>query len=94
MPNRIKHDLHIKDAKVRRCRFGSIRIGQVFYANGRWWQKKTRRTAVRADDSSRDSIYYRQATMIRVLEEGTKERKPPDGVSFDEFMNESVLPLI
>jgi hypothetical protein len=91
MPSLIQAGMRIQDVKYWRTRFKTVRINQVFYAEGRWWQKRTTRTAIPADDTSNKPRFFRSAQMIRVLDETKPLLKPVPGISYDEFIARSAL---
>jgi hypothetical protein len=91
MPNLVRPGMSIKDVKCWRTRFKSVRINQVFYAEGTWWQKRTTRTAVPADCDSIKPRHFRAAQMIRVLDETKPLLNPVPGISYDEFIVRSAL---
>lgn len=91
MPELINAEIRIKDVAHRRTRFKNVRINQIFYAHGRWWQKRTTRTAVRADDRSTEFERFRDAQMIRVFDETQPLSRPVRGLSYDEFIIRSSL---
>jgi hypothetical protein len=91
MPSLVQDGLSIKDVSWRRCKFKAVRIGQIFYSYGRWWQKRTTRTGVRADDSSSEYEFFRGAQSVRVFDETKPLLRPVPGLSYDEFISQSAL---
>lgn len=89
MPNLIEYGTRIQDVNHRRCRFKQVRIGQLFYAERRWYQKVTARTVVRADDKESARTFFRGGVMVRVLDE-TRPRRVNAGLTYDEFINQSL----
>jgi hypothetical protein len=100
MPSLVSRDLLIASVGHRRIWFDNVRIGQIFYAqascdlSGRWWQKITLRTAVRADETGKEKCYFKKRARVRVFDETRALRVKGvelKGLSFDEFVNSSSL---
>lgn len=91
MPNLVGEGLSIKDVRARYVPFRRVRHLQVFYAQGRWWQKRTKRTAIRADDNSTEYAYFRLEQQVRVFDETKPLLQQVPGISFEEFIRRSAL---
>ena len=91
MPVLIDKSFSIHRVPHRRTRFTTLRVGQIFYAHGRWWQKATTRTATRADTTENEFQWFKGRQMIRTLDEDRPSINPSAGLSYDEFMSHSAL---
>lgn len=91
MPKLVQDMLCIQDVPHRRCRFRLVRIGQIFCSKGRWWQKRTARTAMCADAVSTETQWFKGETSVRVLDETRPLLKPAKGLSYEEFMVRAAL---
>lgn len=90
MPELVPGGLSIHAVQWRRCRFKNVRIGQIFFADGRWWHKRTLRTGIRADDRSDEFSHFRGERMVRVFDEA-KPLMRLKGLSYEEFIRQSAL---
>ena len=89
MPELVIGGLRIQDVRARRIPFRRVRINQIFYAEGRWYQRISPRKGMRADTADTEAVHFKQATIVRVLaEDGGKLRQR--GMSYDEFINQAV----
>jgi len=91
MPNLVQQGLRIQDVQSKRTRFKHIRIGQIFYVGGRWYQKRTSMTAIPADEPSDDKTRFKFGKWIRVFDETAPPYRPLTGLSYDEFMSDAAL---
>lgn len=91
MPNLVQTGLRIQDVYSRRCRFKCVRLGQIFYAGGRWWQKRSVFTAIIADELSDQKQRFTFNKWVRVFDETAPPYRPLAGASYEEFMNDSAL---
>jgi hypothetical protein len=91
MPELINPSIRIHDLAHWRTRFKNVRINQLFYSRQRWWQKRTSRTAIRADDRSNEFAFFKGEQMIRVFDESRPMLNPVSGLSYEEFINRSAL---
>lgn len=87
MPNLVATGLSIRDVRARRTQFKRVRIGQVFYSEGRWYQRRSPRTAIRADVSEMETLHFLQATWVRVFDETKPTERRLHGMTFEEFIN-------
>jgi hypothetical protein len=77
------------DRPSKRTRFSALELNRVFCFKGAWYQKRTKRTARRADCDNDGTTYFALATMVYVLlEEALPAR---EGLSYEEFMNQQLL---
>ena len=86
MPNLVVDGLKIADVRARRTQFRRVRIGQIFYADYRWYQRKSAQKAIRADIRETEIVHFRQKTWVRVFDEAMPMRRRIIGKSFDEFI--------
>lgn len=84
MPNLVAFGLSLQDCKTRRLKFRSVELDRVFYYKGKWYQRKTSRTARRADCDDNSTEWFPLNTMVYVLEEGLHSRD--NDLTFEEFM--------
>lgn len=89
MPELIRPGTLISSVKHRRCQFKSVRIGQIFYSEYRWYQRRSKLTAVRADDLSQERVRFHLTTMIRVMDEAAPAKPAPATMTYEEFMRHS-----
>lgn len=89
MPNLVAAGLSIRDVRARKTQFKRVRIGQIFYSERRWYQRKSPRTAIRADVSEVERVYFLQTTWVRVFDETKPTHRRLKGMSFDEFINQA-----
>jgi len=89
MPNLVAQGLGIRNARVRRVAFKDVRIGQIFYSNTRWYQRRTKQKAWPADCPDTDHVHFRQTMMVWVLDETLPSRRARQGMTFDEFINQA-----
>ena len=86
MPNLVTPGLAIRDVRARRIPFRRVRMGQIFYAEGRWYQRRSKQKAVRADVKELETIHFRQATIVRVFDERSPTQRRVTGPTYEEFI--------
>jgi hypothetical protein len=91
MPNLVQPDLRIRDVSARRTPFKRVRIGAIFYSEKRWYQRKSARTAVRADEVGYEIVHFKFAKTVWVFDEQAPTRRQLNGISYEEFIQESSL---
>ena len=91
MPNLVPAGLSIRDVSARRVTFRKVRIGQVFYSNYRWYQRRSPNTAWRADVTEKEIVHFKRSAMVRVFDEHVPTTRRIQGLSFAEFINQSAL---
>lgn len=89
MPNLVSCDLRIQDARCRRVKFRLVRINQIFYSRGRWYQKRSARRAIPADDPSYTSIPFKYEICVRVFDEFAPPNKA--GLTYEQFVGQAAL---
>jgi ABC-type ATPase involved in cell division len=89
MPKLVADGLNIRDVNARRIPFRRVRINQVFYADRRWYQRKSAQKAIRADTLDTETVHFKQTTVVRVFDEATPTLRRMNGMSFDEFINQA-----
>lgn len=88
MPELISGSIHPRDLSCRRQQFKRLPIGQVFYADRAWWQKRTRRTAVPAScDGKADYFAFNKWCWVPA-EDGISLRPR---VTYEDFLRQSAL---
>ncbi len=82
--------LPLADRPTRRTRFKSIQLLRVFCYKGIWYQKKSSRTARRADCDDLKPEFFGKDIMVNVLTD-----EPDDSVTtgqtYEEFMAQQLL---
>lgn len=90
MPNLISMSLRPRDCRMRRLAFKHVATGTIFYSQFRWYQKRSSRTAFRADVEGEEVVRFKYKTMVRILDE-SGFTPPPLGLSFEDFMRQAAL---
>jgi hypothetical protein len=80
-----------KDRPTKRARFNSLELNRVFYYKGSWYQKRTKRTARRADCDDDGTTYFQLGAMVYALVEQSETQPAVEGLSFEEFLNQQLL---
>lgn len=92
MPCLVREGLTIQDVIAKRVRFKRVRVGQIFYAEKRWWTKSSLRTAIPADRAGSDWRRFRAVTLVRIFDESMPTLAPhPNPESFDDFIAKAAL---
>ena len=91
MANLIAHDTKIRDLRLKRLTFKRVRINQVFYYSYRWYQKISKYMAITADTIENDRIRFKEAAMVRVMDETAASARTAGGMSFEEFIQNAAL---
>jgi len=91
MPSLVQLGLRIRDVQSKRTQFRHVRIGQIFYSGGRWWQRRSRFMAFVADEPTCEKARFKFGKWVRVFDETAPPYKPIGSKTFEEFMNESAL---
>lgn len=86
MANLIAHGIKIRDLRLKRLTFKRVRTNQIFYYNYRWYQKISRYIAITADTIENDRIRFKEAAMVRVMDESVASARTTGGMSFEEFL--------
>lgn len=87
MPELVRPGLKLSDVQSRRTLFRRVRIGQIFYRENRWWSKRTTRTAVSADSSNNDPVFFKGAVSARVFDESLPAlTRQPEPESLEAFL--------
>lgn len=86
MPNLVVQGLKIRDVRARRVPFRKVRVGQIFYSDRRWYQRRSARMALRADCPETETIHFSAGTVVRVFDETVSSHRATAGLSFDEFI--------
>lgn len=88
MPELIDSSVHPRDLSCRRQQFKRIALGQVFYANRAWWQKKSSRTALPASCDGPPGYFAGDKWCWVPAEDGVSLRPR---LSYEEFLRQSAL---
>lgn len=91
MANLVVANLSIKDVRAKRVPFGKVRYGQVFYSEGRWFQRKSKILAIRADTPDNEILRFTQKKSVRVFDENVRSQRSKEGLDFDEFIARAAL---
>lgn len=91
MANLVVPGLNIRDVRAKRIPFGKVRIGQIFYSQKRWFQRKSKILAIRADTPDNEIVRFTQKQSVRVFDENVPSRRAKGGMTFDEFMTQAAL---
>ena len=89
MPELISPDLDPKRVSLKRTLFRNVMVGQLFYYNYRWYQRRSLRLAVYADTTDTETTQFKQDVMVRVFNDLKPLPKPEGGLTFDEFINQA-----
>lgn len=91
MANLIAPGTKVRGLRLKRLTFKRVRTNQIFYYNYRWYQKISRYIAITADTIENDRIRFKEAAMVRVMDESVASARTVGGMSFEEFIQNTAL---
>jgi hypothetical protein len=74
---------------LKRILFKNVRIGQLFYYNYRWYQRKSKLLAIYADSPDTEATRFKQTATVRIFSDLAPLPRPKGGLTFEEFINQA-----